>query len=175
MKFLICILFCNLTWASAPALQVSHVEGWKYVALEKDSFAAKFAAGAAGILTYGQSQRDGPEITVALHQLDLPKTANLGAEASAWHKFMFTGQQNGKVNVVSERTFLFKGRWRYYIEYESDTGTMLNTAMLVTVGEGQVRALIYENHRADFKENIANVRNLFRGIEFSLKAPAPKN
>ena len=164
-SMLLAFLFCSFSWASAPGLRVTNATDWKFAPLEKDSQMSQLLGGAVGVLTYGQSQADGPEVTVALLQFELPKNEILGEDLASWHRFVFAGPQPNKINIVKEMTYRFKGKWRYYIEFETDTATKLNTALLVTVGEGSVRAFSYVNHRAAFRDKIQIARKLFRRVE----------
>ena len=152
--------------AEAAPVIATDLGAWKFSRVLPDTPESEFTQGAEATLTLGQSEENGPRVSVFLFSRTRPSGLILGSDIKVWHKFFFSNINVRKISVVSERVVLQHGHWRYFVEYLADDGaqTMVHCiAMAELVGE-EIKLLSYQHENSVFLSNRKEVAQLFRNI-----------
>lgn len=177
MKFLklsLFILGALTATAHASQLQLTSIEeGWTPHLVTAGTFEAAFSGNAEAILNFHETSED-TLATIFVHEFPVPANVKLTDDTRVWHKVLFPNKATVKYSVVNERAFQVNGQWRYVIEYQANTGTMLNSIVMVTVAGGKLHVFLFEQSRPLYIKLIASVRLLFKNIEASVSSSAPE-
>jgi hypothetical protein len=166
LKYLTLLLILLATSAVAAEIQVDKTGAWTYSPIQPNTPAANFTSNAEGALILGA--RSDAQVNVLIYKQPGTPTAALGDKTDGWKDAIFKKTQASKFSMINQRTRrLSTGKWRYFAEYQSDTGTstMLNSFLMAQELNGEIHIFLYEGHSKTYKENIAAVRTLLIDLD----------
>ena len=69
--------------------------------------------------------------------------------------------------IMNERFITVKGQTRYIIEFQTDSGTesMLQTAVMGVVVNGELQKFLYEYPQIVYRTEIAEIRALYSSVD----------
>ena len=151
-------------------VKLSNIEkGWTVHTVVPGTEDAKISGNSDAIINFNETA-NGTLATVYVFELPTPANLKLGEDTEPWHGILFGKAAKTKVSVVSERTYNVNGQWRYIIEFQPDTGTMLNSIAMATLIDGKLHVMSLEQNRTLFNQLASSVRKLMKNVEI---APEP--
>jgi hypothetical protein len=109
--------------------------------------------------------------TPAIRIMDVKGDASkLAGDIEAW-RGVILNKLVSKPAIINERILTIHGQQRYYIEFQTDTGTesMLQTSVMAFVMNGKIYKLLYENRQAIYRTEIVDVRKAFEAVKLSVE------
>jgi hypothetical protein len=159
--FAFSILFLTTTLHALPVQIDNLQDGWMFHAVPQNSLEATFTNGSEAVINFHEVGEKA-ESTIFVHDFKMKPGPKLGGDISGWHHVMFP--KPTKVKMISERTFLVNGQWRYVLEYKANTGTSLTSLAMMTVADGKLHVFLFEEPASLYIRLVSSVRQMFHDV-----------
>jgi len=139
-------------------------EGWIFESVKPDTFLHFFTGGASAVMSkrVTNPERGAPSVRIYTIQTDVSK---LNDSKEVWRAALI--QTKKKMLIMNERFITVKGQTRYIIEYQTDSGTesMLQSAVMGVVVNGELQKFLYEYPQIVYRTEIAEIRTLYSSVD----------